>query len=110
VDASGIYLHLENGQKILVATGGAAVACLGHNHPLVKKAVAAQIDRFSYGHSLFFSSDAGEELCKLLVDSTNGQMSKAFIVSSRSEAMEVAVKMAGQFFLEMTPPQPQRLR
>ena len=110
VDASGMYLILEDGQKILDATGGAAVACLGHHHPLVRKAVAAQMDRFSYCHSLFFSSDAGEDLCKYLIDSTDGQMSRAFIVSSGSEAMEAALKMARQYFLEMTPPQPQRLR
>jgi adenosylmethionine-8-amino-7-oxononanoate aminotransferase len=110
VKAQGTYLYLENGQKILDATGGAAVACLGHNHPLVKEAIAAQTDKFSYCHSLFFSSDVGEDLCRSLVDSTNGQMSKAFIVSSGSEAMEAAVKMARQYFLELSPPQPSRLR
>jgi adenosylmethionine-8-amino-7-oxononanoate aminotransferase len=110
VKADGMYLYLNNGQKILDATGGAAVACLGHNHSVVKKAISAQMDRFSYCHSLFFSSEAGEDLSKLLVDSTKGHMSKAFIVSSGSEAMEAAMKMARQYFLEMKPPQPQRLR
>lgn len=110
VKAQGTYLYLENGQKILDATGGAAVACLGHDHSAVKEGIAAQMDKFSYCHSLFFSSDVGEDLCKLLVDSTNGQMSKALIVSSGSEAMEAAIKMARQYFLEMQPPQPKRLR
>ncbi len=110
VKAYGMHLYLENGQKILDATGGAAVASLGHNHPAVKEAIIAQMDKFSYCHSLFFSSNVGEDLCKLLVDSTNGQMSKAFIVSSGSEAMEAAVKMARQYFLELSPPQPRRLR
>ena len=44
--AFGMYLNLDIGQKILDATGGAAVACLGHNHPQVKKAVAAQMNNF----------------------------------------------------------------
>ena len=30
VSAKGNYLHLSNGQKIFDATGGAAVACIGH--------------------------------------------------------------------------------
>lgn len=98
VKAEGMYLYLENRQKILDATGGAAVACLGHNHPAVKAAIVDQIEKFSYCHSLFFSSDVGEDLCKLLIDSTHGQMSKAFIVSSGSEAMEAAMKMARQYF------------
>lgn len=110
VKADGVYLHLDNGQKILDATGGAAVACLGHNNEQVKEAIAAQMNKFSYVHSLFFSSEVGEDLCKTLVDSTKGQMSKAFIVSSGSEAMEAAVKMARQYFLEMSPPQPSRMR
>jgi adenosylmethionine-8-amino-7-oxononanoate aminotransferase len=110
VEANGSYLYLENGQKILDATGGAAVACLGHNYPGVKEAITAQMNKFSYCHSLFFSSDVGEDLCSFLVDSTDGHMSKAFIVSSGSEAMEAAVKMARQYFIELSPTQPKRLR
>lgn len=110
VKANGSYLYLENGQKILDATGGAAVACLGHNQPEVKEAITAQMNKFSCCHSLFFSSDVGEDLCRFLVDSTNGHMSKAFIVSSGSEAMEAAAKMARQYFLELSPSQPKRHR
>jgi adenosylmethionine-8-amino-7-oxononanoate aminotransferase len=110
VKANGSYLYLENGQKILDATGGAAVACLGHNHAEVQEAITAQMNKFSYCHSLFFSSDVGEDLCRFLVDSTNGNMSKAFIVSSGSEAIEAAVKMARQYFLELSPSQPKRHR
>jgi adenosylmethionine-8-amino-7-oxononanoate aminotransferase len=110
IGADGIYLTLSNGQRILDATGGAAVACLGHNHPRIKRAIAAQMDKFSYCHSLFFSSDAAEDLCKLLIDSTDGAMSRAFIVSSGSEAMEAAIKMARQYFLELDPPQTGRVR
>ncbi len=110
IKADGMFLYLEDGAKILDATAGAAVACLGHNNSSVKEAIAAQMDRFSYCHSLFFSSDAAEDLCRLLVDSTRGQMAKAFIVSSGSEAMEAAVKMARQYFLELHPPRSGRIR
>jgi 4-aminobutyrate aminotransferase-like enzyme len=80
--ALGLYLSLENGQSILDATGGAAVACIGHGDDRVKRAIARQMDEVSYCHSLFFSSTGAEGLGRELVLSTDGKMSKAFIVSS----------------------------
>ncbi len=80
--ARGNYLTLDNGQRIFDATGGAAVACLGHGNKRVKRAVAAQMDEVAYCHSLFFGSRSGEGLARHLIDSTKGRMSKAFIVSS----------------------------
>lgn len=82
VKAVGNVLTLENGQQILDATGGAAVACLGHGNQRVKKAMANQMDEVAYCHSLFFGSSSGEDLARHLVDSTQGEMFKAFIVSS----------------------------
>ncbi|OCL12886.1 PLP-dependent transferase [Glonium stellatum] len=110
VGASGNYLELSNGQKILDATGGAAVSCLGHGHPRVREAIIQQMNNVSYCHSLFFGTLAGEGLGEELVNSTGGQMSKAFIVSSGSEAMEASMKLARQFFLESTPAQPRRTK
>ncbi|MCJ1290501.1 hypothetical protein MMC34_002040 [Xylographa carneopallida] len=86
------------------ATGGAAVACIGHGDPSVKEAVVQQMDEVSYCHSLFFSSSGAENLAKDLIDSTNGVMARAFIVSSGSEAMEAAIKLARQYFLELGQP------
>lgn len=108
VRAYGPYLALDNGQTILDATGGAAVACLGHGNPTVIAAMTNQMNNVSYCHSLFFGTYAGEALAKRLIDSTEGKMSKAFIISSGSEAMESAVKMARQYFVELG--QPQRSR
>ncbi|KAL9087403.1 MAG: hypothetical protein Q9165_006700 [Trypethelium subeluteriae] len=127
IGGQGSYLHLANGQRILDASTGAAVACLGHGHPRIAAAVAAQMSTISYAHSLFFSSDAAEELCRLLVNSTalpshsassgssgfsagEPTMTRAYIVSSGSEAMEAALKLARQYFLELPVPQPQRTR
>ena len=109
VKAEGLILTLEDGQEIIDATGGAAVACLGHGNQEVKKAILDQMDVVSYCHSLFYATNVAEELAQSLVDSTDGQMARAFIVSSGSEAMEAAVKMARQYFLELKPSQPQRV-
>ncbi|OQN96005.1 hypothetical protein B0A48_17996 [Cryoendolithus antarcticus] len=107
--AKGNYLYLSNGQKIFDATGGAAVACLGSNDERVTRALIEQLTNgVSYCHSLFFATDAVEQLASLLISSTNNIMARAFFTSSGSEANEAALKMARQYFLEKPQPEPQR--
>jgi adenosylmethionine-8-amino-7-oxononanoate aminotransferase len=110
VKAAGLILTLNDGQEIIDATGGAAVACLGHGNEVVKQAILDQMNTVSYCHSLFYGTAAGEALAGSLIASTDHQMAKAFIVSSGSEAMEAAVKMSRQYFLELKPSQPKRTR
>jgi adenosylmethionine-8-amino-7-oxononanoate aminotransferase len=87
VRASGNYLTLGNGQVILDATGGAAVSCIGHGSQRVKNAIAAQLDETAYCHTLLFTSSGAEGLARVLVDSTHGEMAKAFIVSSGTDSV-----------------------
>ena len=82
VAAKGLYLTLSNGQKILDATGGAAVSCLGHGNARVQAAITRQMAVVSYCHSLFFSTQVAEDLAAELCAGTGGAMTKAFIVSS----------------------------
>lgn len=82
VGARGSYLITDTGLEILDATCGAAVSCLGHNDTRVHEAIQEQLQKVSYCYSLYFTNSAMENLCKLLVDSTGGEMSRAFIVAS----------------------------
>lgn len=66
--------------------------------------------KVSYCHSLFYATDATEQLADALIESTAGEMARAFIISSGSEANEAAVKMARQYHLEKTPNEPSRTR
>ncbi|KAI9752747.1 MAG: endoribonuclease ysh1 [Chaenotheca gracillima] len=108
--ALGSYITLTNGQRVLDATGGAAVSCLGHGNERVKKAIVAQMNEVSYCHTSFFTTSGAEGLARELVDSTHGHMARAFIVNSGSEAMEGAMKLARQYYLELSTPQPDRFR
>src|SRR5579862_1343793 len=94
VRASGNYLTLGNGRMILDATGGAAVSCLGHGNQRVKNAIAAQLDEVAYCHSILFTSSGTEGLARVLIDSTHGEMAKAFIVSSGMIAAPGRMKLA----------------
>ncbi|KAK5116509.1 hypothetical protein LTR62_008058 [Meristemomyces frigidus] len=66
------------------------------------------MNQVAYCHSLFYGTSAAEDLATLLVDSTGGEMAKAFFISSGSEAIEAALKMARQYHLEKSPAEPSR--
>jgi adenosylmethionine-8-amino-7-oxononanoate aminotransferase len=68
----------------------------------------AQIDRLAYAHTSFFSSEPAEALADQLIRTAPQDMSHAYFVSGGSEAIEAALKMARQYFLEIG--QPQRAR
>ena len=80
--ARGNYLSFSNVQKIFDASGGAAVACIGHGDVRVMEAVTKQMREAAYCSTLFFTTPICEQLCKLLVGSTNGYMARAYLVSS----------------------------
>jgi|SRR4051812_13169 adenosylmethionine-8-amino-7-oxononanoate aminotransferase len=82
VSGEGSYITLENGTRILDATGGAAVSCLGHSNEKVKEAMIAQIRQLPYCHTGFFSTEPFEDLATLLKDSTGGRMKRVYIVGS----------------------------
>jgi adenosylmethionine-8-amino-7-oxononanoate aminotransferase len=101
----GVYLTDAAGKQYLDASGGAAVSCLGHSHPDVLAAMHAQIDALAYAHTSFFTTSVAEELANRLVDTAPTGMSHAYFVSGGSEAMEAAMKMARQYFVEIGQPQ-----
>src|SRR5688500_7683709 len=102
---SGVYLTDAAGKQYLDASGGAAVSCLGHGHPDVLAAMHAQIDRLAYAHTSFFTTRVAEELAEILVERAPVGTSHAYFVSGGSEAMEAALKMARQYYVEIGQPQ-----
>jgi adenosylmethionine-8-amino-7-oxononanoate aminotransferase len=98
--ASGLYVHDRHGKRYLDASGGAAVSSLGHAHPEVLAAMHAQIDRNAYAHTAFFTSEAAEELATRLAADAPGDLDQVYLVSGGSEAMETALKLARQYFVE----------
>ncbi|WP_426954469.1 aspartate aminotransferase family protein [Muricoccus radiodurans] len=104
VGGKGSWLHLADGREILDASGGAAVSCLGHNHPAVVAAVQAQAGKLAYAHTGFFTTGPAEELAEVLVGHEPGGLSLAYLVSGGSEAMEAALKLARQHFVEKGEP------
>jgi adenosylmethionine-8-amino-7-oxononanoate aminotransferase len=109
VRGEGAYLFDAAGRRYLDASGGAAVSCLGHGDPEVVAAVAEQAARLAYAHTSFFSSEPAEALAELLVAHAPPPLSRAMFVSSGSEAVEAAIKLARQFHVERGEPGRSRL-
>jgi adenosylmethionine-8-amino-7-oxononanoate aminotransferase len=105
VRGEGLRLHLDDGRVILDASGGAAVACLGHGNARVAAAIGAQAARMAYAHTGFFTSEPAEALAEMLVGHRPGGLTHAFFVSSGSEAVESALKLARQYHVERGEPQ-----
>jgi adenosylmethionine-8-amino-7-oxononanoate aminotransferase len=105
VGGEGVYIMDAEGRRYIDASGGAAVSCLGHGHPDVTAAMHRQIDQLSYAHTSFFTTEVAEQLADLLVATAPAGMSHVYFVSGGSEAVEAALKMARQYFVELGQPQ-----
>ena len=100
----GVYIIDTEGKRYLDASGGAAVSCLGHSDPDVRTAIAAQIEQIAFAHTAFFTSQAAESLADLLIENAPPGIGWVYFVSGGSEAVEAALKMARQYFVEIGQP------
>ena len=105
VSGHGIFIRDETGKDYIDASGGAAVSCLGHSHPDVIAAMRAQLGHLEYAHTSFFTTQAAEELADDLVAHAPAGLDHVFYVSGGSEAVEAALKLARQYFVERGEPQ-----
>src|SRR5688572_20550049 len=105
VRGQGIELFDASGKAYIDASGGAAVSCLGHGHPDVIAALHEQLDRLAYAHTGFFTTEIAEALADRLVEDAPDGLDHVYLVSGGSEAIEAALKMARQYFVEKGEPQ-----
>ena len=105
VGGEGVFLIDAAGKRYLDASGGAAVSCLGHGHADVIAAMHAQIDQLAYAHTGFFTSAPAEQLADHLAANAPAGLTNVYFVSGGSEAMEAALKLARQYFVEIGQPE-----
>ncbi|MFN3824302.1 MAG: aspartate aminotransferase family protein [Pseudorhodobacter sp.] len=104
VSGDGCYIIDAQGRRYLDGSGGAAVSCLGHSDPGVRAALHAQLDRLAFAHTGFFTSEAAESLADLLIEDAPEGIERVYLVSGGSEAVEAAIKLARQYFMEIGQP------
>lgn len=109
VAGDGCYLIDQSGKRYLDASSGAAVSCLGHSNKEVVEAIQRQVETLAFAHSGFFSNEPMEQLASFLVDKAPEGIGSVYFVSGGSEAVEGALKMARQYFLESGKPAKSRI-
>ncbi len=105
VSGDGVYLRDGEGRRYLDASGGAAVSCLGHSDRAVIDAIERQLAALPFAHTSFFSNQPMEALADALIDGAPRPLDKVYFTSGGSEAMEAALKLARQYFVEKGEPQ-----
>jgi adenosylmethionine-8-amino-7-oxononanoate aminotransferase len=103
--SQGVTIRDTAGREYIDASSGAAVSCLGHSHPDVLAAMREQLDGLAYAHTSFFTTQVAEELADDLVAHAPEGIGHVFFVSGGSEAIEAALKLARQYFVERGEPQ-----
>ncbi len=101
IRGEGCYIHDADGRTYLDGSGGAAVSCLGHSDPDVRAAIHAQLDQLAFAHTGFFTSEPAERLAGLLIEQAPEGIEKVYLLSGGSEAVEAALKLARQYYVEI---------
>lgn len=108
VRGEGVHLFTADGRTVIDASGGAAVAALGHGNRRIAEAIGRQAASMAYSHTGTFSNQPAEDLADILLANEPGGLTRAWFCSSGSEGNEAALKLARQYFIEIG--QPQRVR
>jgi adenosylmethionine-8-amino-7-oxononanoate aminotransferase len=104
VRGEGCWLYDDSGREYLDACGGAYVACLGHGVPEVVEAVAEQVRRVAYVSGMSFTNEPAEALADELAELALGDLTRFYFLSSGSDAIEAALKLARQYWVERNRP------
>jgi len=105
VAGDGIEIIDSEGKRYIDASGGAAVSCLGHSNQRVIDAIKRQVQQLPYAHTSFFTTEPAEALADWLVARAPQGLGHVYFVSGGSEAIEAALKLARQYFVETGEPQ-----
>ena len=95
----GVYLYDQQGKAYLDASGGPMVVNIGHGVPEIIEAMVRQAEKVCFPYSGHFVSRAQIDFAEEVIKMAPPTMTKVYPVSGGSEATEIAVKMARQYFL-----------
>jgi adenosylmethionine-8-amino-7-oxononanoate aminotransferase len=108
--AEGVRIWTADGKEYLDAvSGGAAVSCLGHGNREVEVAIQRQLSQVAFYHTSFFTSEPAERLADILIDGAPDGLSRVLFCSGGSEAVEAALKLARQYWVERGRPSRSRV-
>src|SRR5436309_15339546 len=107
--AEGAYLYTAGGQRLLDAISSWWVNLHGHGHPLIAEAIAKQARKLEHVIFAGFTHEPAEELSSRLAAILPPPLHRLFYSDNGSTAVEVALKMAVQFWHNKGRPEKRRL-
>lgn len=96
----GPYLFGADGRAYLDAAAGAISANIGYGVEEVAAAIHEQTARLPFAHATYWTAEINERAASLVAELAPEGMNLVWFVNSGSEAMEAAIKMARQYFIE----------
>lgn len=106
--AEGVWLFDERGRPLLDGVSSMWCNVHGHRHPRIDAAIREQLDLVAHVTSLGVSSPVAIKLARRLVELTPDRLECVFYSSDGSSAVEVALKMAFQYWRQKSAPEPGR--
>ncbi len=108
VSGRGVYLFDADGKKYLDGVSSLWLNVHGHCRPEIDAAVRAQLGLIAHSTFLGLSHPPGIELAEKLIAVAPAGLTRVFFSDDGSTAMEIALKMAYQYWTQQDPPQPKR--
>src|SRR6476646_6229926 len=104
VRAEGCWLYDSDGRSYLDGVGGAFVANLGHGVREIGAAMGRQAERVAYLNGTAFTNEPVEEFAAEIARRSPGDLELVYPLTSGSEAVEAALKLARQYWVEAGEP------
>ena len=98
-EASGVRLRLSDGRELIDGVANWWSACHGHSHPAIRAAMADQMQRFPHVMFAGLAHEPAYRLARRLTTLVPGDFSRVFFTESGSVSVEVALKMALQYWM-----------
>jgi adenosylmethionine-8-amino-7-oxononanoate aminotransferase len=108
--AEGVYLYDVRGRRFLDGVSSLWCNVHGHRHPALDAAVRDQLGRVAHTTLLGATHPAAAELARRLVERAPGGLTRVFFSDDGATAVEVALKMAFQYWRQKPDPEPARTR
>lgn len=99
----GSYLIDTNGKKYLDGTSSIWVNLHGHRHPVLDRALKQQLDKIAHSTFLGLSNPPAIELARELIRIAPKGLTRVFYSDNGSTAVEIALKMAVQYWRQRRP-------
>jgi adenosylmethionine-8-amino-7-oxononanoate aminotransferase len=106
----GVYLVDSEGKRYIDGVGSLWCNVHGHRHPALDAAIRAQLDRIAHSTMLGLTHAPAIELARQLVERSPEGLTRVFFSDDGATAVEVAIKMAFQYWQQKTGPEPRRTR